>query len=167
MRSKQHRQNTTASRSAQGCIGEGEGTSEAAPEAVGGWRRLPNRLGNYCRLQTPRQTWWHLASGRQWLSMGWAPWRGGWGGGYLPPSQCIPDSVSRQAVHGRRLVVDRPRPAADPMVQGDTDDAAAPSRQAPHSTASESSPRPLVESQAHASPRSGRALGHWASHRSQ
>ena len=45
---------------------------------AGGWRRLPKRLGavtvgykcHWCR---------HLASGRQWLGIGWAAWRVGWG----------------------------------------------------------------------------------------
>ena len=32
--------------------------------------------GGYCRLQMPLK---HLASGGQWLGVGWAPWRGGGG----------------------------------------------------------------------------------------
>ena len=48
---------------------------------TGGWRRLPQRLGAVtvgykCHLG------WCLASGGQWLGIGWAPW----GGGGSPPS---------------------------------------------------------------------------------
>ena len=37
--------------------------------------------GGYCQLQMPLRL--HLASGEQWLGVGWAPWRGGGGG--APP----------------------------------------------------------------------------------
>ena len=46
---------------------------------TGGWRRLAKRFGAVTV---------GLASGRQWLGVGWAPWRGGRGGS--PPFQCIP-----------------------------------------------------------------------------
>ena len=45
--------------------------------SIGGWRRLPKRLE--CRLQVPQKP----PSGRQWLGVGWAPWKGG--GGVPPP----------------------------------------------------------------------------------
>ena len=49
---------------------------------TGGWRRLPKRLGAVtvgfkCHCS------WHLPPGKQWLGIGWAPWRGG-GGTSLP-----------------------------------------------------------------------------------
>ena len=65
----------------QGCIGR-EGTSEAAPEVVrqavgggcqSGWGAVT--VGYKCCRG--RQ----LASGGQWLGMGWAPWKGRGGGG--------------------------------------------------------------------------------------
>ena len=51
---------------------------------IGGWRRLPKWLravtvGYKCHGS------WHLASGRQWLGIGWAPCRG-WGTPPPPPS---------------------------------------------------------------------------------
>ena len=59
-----------------GCIGR-EGASEAAPaavtQAVGGGcqKRLGAvTVGYKCHRR------WHFASGRQWLGVGWAPWRG-------------------------------------------------------------------------------------------
>ena len=71
----------------QGCIRK-EGTSEAAPEAVG------QAVGGGCRTGWGRLlsvtnaieagTW---LSGVQWLGIGWVPWKGGRG---LPPFQCIP-----------------------------------------------------------------------------
>ena len=76
------------------------GTPRDAFEGKGPQRRPQMRLdrrleevvkavgGGYCRLQMPLKRA-HLASGRQWLGIGRAPWRGG-GGGYLPPFQCIP-----------------------------------------------------------------------------
>ena len=64
----------------QGCVGR-EGTSEATPEAV---RQAV--AGGFCRLQMPLKL--VLASGRQWLGVGWAPWRGGRGLQCIPGSRC-------------------------------------------------------------------------------
>ena len=48
---------------------------------AGGWRRLPKRLGAV-PVGYKCHCGWHLASGRQWLGMGWALWK--WGGLPLP-----------------------------------------------------------------------------------
>ena len=68
----------------QGCIRR-EGTSEVVSRGgqTGDWRRLPKRLGAVTVGYKCRGSW-RLPSGGQWLGIGWAPWRGGWGG-YLPP----------------------------------------------------------------------------------
>ena len=60
-----------------------DGWLEEVAEAVG---------GGYCRLHWS----WHLASGGQWLGIGWAPWNGGWGalfGGQevWSPNVCAPN----------------------------------------------------------------------------
>ena len=64
---------------------------------TGGWRRLPKRLGAVS-VGYKCHSRWHLPSGRQWLGIGWAPWRvRGWGvkqgggggrGGLGPKSLC-------------------------------------------------------------------------------
>ena len=71
-----------------------------AVEGKGPRRRRQNRLdrrleeaskavrGGYCRLQMPLS--WHLASGRQWLGIGWAPGREGGLPLTPPPPHCIP-----------------------------------------------------------------------------
>ena len=79
----------------QGCI-RTEGTSEVAPEPLD--RRLEEVAevvgGGYCRLQMPlKQT---LPSGRQWLGVGWAPWRGEGGTSPLPMH---PPPPQDQSVH--------------------------------------------------------------------
>ena len=53
---------------------------------IGGWRRLPNRLGAVT-VGYKCHGAWYLPPGRQWLGTGWAPWRGG---DPFPPFQCIP-----------------------------------------------------------------------------
>ena len=52
---------------------------------TGGWRRWPKRLG-VATVSYKCHGGWHLPSGRQWLGIGWTPWRRG---GYLPPLQCM------------------------------------------------------------------------------
>ena len=81
---------------------EGKGPQRRPQKRLG--RRLEEVAkavgGGYCRLRMPLK--WHLPLGRQWLGIGWAPWRGRAGGnlptepdgmshrGFLPPFQCIP-----------------------------------------------------------------------------
>ena len=60
-----------------------------SPSATGGWRRLPKRLGAVT-VGCKRRCSWHLASGGQWLGIGWAPWRGGGGAPPLPTHPCLP-----------------------------------------------------------------------------
>ena len=54
------------------------------------WREISGPETKTSEL-SPQRAWGHLASGGQWLGTGWAPWRGGGRGGYLPPFECIPD----------------------------------------------------------------------------
>ena len=54
---------------------------------MGGWRRLPKRLGAATVGYKCHHSC-HLPSRRQWLAVGWAPWGGG---GF----QCIPAPVER------------------------------------------------------------------------
>ena len=68
----------------QGCIRR-ERASEADLDAV---RQVLGKTvakavgGGYCRIQMPLKP--ALGVRRQWLGLGWAPWRAG-GGVYLPP----------------------------------------------------------------------------------
>ena len=67
------------------CIGRGRGL-RGGPKSgsAGGWRRLPKRLGAVTvgyKCHRGR----NLASGGQWLGIGWALWRGG-----VPMHRCPP-----------------------------------------------------------------------------